>query len=345
MNLPSLTIAYITCRPNPRWEWFLDSLAAQTKSDEQRARIQLVFVDGKLWDRDAYLGKGPVSLNLDVWHDHDRIASLAKLIQGRFPDVLHIPPKPCTYQGPWRQTTRDMFCAGNTRDTAFIVAKHEFVVFVDDLSVLMPGWLDQVLHAAEHNYVVCGMYKKVHGLRPDGSYDSIASTDSRWDHGSDSGLVPWHGSGMYGCSFGLPLEAALEVDGNDPACNGQGGEDTDFGTRLERAGWPVFLNRNMLTLEDEDLHHDGSKLPQNRYPVQQVFLPKGYDSYHHARQDEKYWSDHVLLNRLNNEHDRILPTIRNDLEKLRAEYQRSGLVPVPPFGMTDWRTGKSLATL
>ncbi len=339
-----ITLAYITCRLNPRWEWFIESLCAQTTS-EQRENLELLFIDGRLWLDGTPPPMSSVLLASRAYHKTDRDIEIVHHLKRRFPHVQNIPPKPTAYQGPWRQTKLDLFCAGNTRNTAFIVAKGDYVVFVDDLSVLMPGWFNQVLHAAEGGYIVAGMYKKVRGLRADGTYDSIASTDSRWEHGSDQGVVPWHGGAMYGCSFGLPLEAALEVDGNDAACCGQGFEDYEFGMRLERASWPIFLNRNMLTLEDEDLHHDGSTMPRERKIVAPECLPKNYDSYRYVREDEKYWSDHVMLNRLINEPDRFLPLIGDNLRVLRKRYQETGLVPCPPPDMLDWRTGQLLKDL
>lgn len=349
---PKISIAYVTGRPNPQWQWFCDSLCAQT-TPEQRAQLELVFVDGHLWAPGIRLGPGIVEIGLTSsgFYDESRLAPLADSVAGRFPSFIHLPPLPCAWQGPFRQTTRDFFCAGNTRNTAFVVARAPYVVFVDDLSVLMPGWFNQVLHAAQDQYIVCGAYKKVKKLHvtPCGtgvSYEEFpAGVDTRWPCGSDGGIVPWHGSGMFGCSFGLPLEAALEVDGNDAALLGQGAEDTDFGIRLERAGWPICYNRNMLTLESEELHHDGSKLPQERKIVVPDRLPAGYEAWNHVNPAEKYWSDHVTLNRLINEPDRTLPVIGDNLREIRAKYQATGLVPVPVPGQVDWRTGGPLKDL
>jgi hypothetical protein len=228
-------------------------------------------------------------------------------------------------------------------------------VFVDDLSVLRRGWLDQVLHAAKDQYVVAGAYKKVKNLHyaPDPLGTGAVphweefpeGVDSRWSRGSDGGVVPWHGGGLYGCSFGVPLEAALEVDGNDAACNGQGAEDTDFGIRLERAGWPIFYNRNMLTLESEELHHDGSKLPQERKLVTPDRLPPGYESYVMPNHAERHMSDHVVLNRLANETHRITPLLGENLRAARAHFQATGLVPIPRGDLTDWRDGTPLKDL
>lgn len=346
-----VSIVYVTCRANPKIEWFLHSLLKQA-SREDLENIELIVIDGHLWHPDVCERAGDlteIGFADGGYHDKERRRHFEIFLDQRFPHVLHTPPKPCAYQGPWRQTTRDFFCAGNTRNTAFIVAKHPYLVFVDDLSTLGGTWLDQVKHAAEGEYVALGMYEKVLNLHPMGaevkfeSYDG--GRDSRWGASSPNGAIPYHGSALYGCSFGVPLEAALEVDGFDAAMNGQGGEDTDFGHRLERASWAVFLNQNLFTLEDEGLHHDGSKLPQERKLVPPHLLPKAYEHYRYAREDEKYWSDHVVLNRLNNEPERILPLIGDNLRALRKRYMETGLVPVPAPGQIDWRTGLPLSEL
>lgn len=350
---PKITIAFVTCRPAPQFRWFCDSLCAQTTA-EQRENLEVVFIDGHAWLPDIHMVTGP-EIQFDAYCvGSDRALQVMDAVAGRF-RFLHLPPKPCAWQGPFRQTKRDFFCAGNTRNTAFIVADHPYVVFVDDLSVLMPGWFNQVLHAAQDGYVVAGAYKKVKNLQVhpnlygrDGwiSYEPFeAGVDSRWPRGSDGGVVPWHGSALFGCSFGVPLEAALEVDGNDAACNGQGAEDTDFGMRLERAGYAIFYNRNMLTLESEELHHDGSKLPQERKAVTADRLPRGYGSYVVPNVAEAHMSDHVVLNRLCNETSRITPLMGENLRAARAHYQATGLVAIPREPQLDWRDGAPLKDL
>lgn len=348
--MPQISIVYVTARHAPKWTWFADSLCAQT-TEEQRANLEVLFIDGHLWDESIARAwdKPEIPLCDTRFHGAPRFHTVEAIVRGRFP-FRHLPPKPCAWNGPFRQTKRDWFCAGNTRNTGFIVAKHAYVVFVDDLSVVAPMWFNQVLHAAQDGYVVCGAYKKVKSLDiADGRIVSFeefpAGVDSRWARGSDGGIVDWHGSAMFGCSFGVALEAALEVDGNDAACNGSGAEDYDFGIRLERAGWPIKYNRNMLTLESEELHHDGSKLPQSRKLVTADRLPKNYETYVHCNPDEKYWSDHVMLNRLANETDRIVPLIGDSLRAARAHFLSTGLVSIPREPQCDWRDGVLLSDL
>lgn len=348
----NLTIAYITGRTRPHWEWFVESLCAQL-TGEQLKTVQVIFVDGKLWYDRVDREIPAIKLSHPFHHDAERRYDLEMVVRKRF-DFLHIPPKPCLKQGPFRATSRDLFCASNTRNTAIIAASGDYLVCVDDLSVLMPGWMSQVLHAAHGGYCVCGAYKKVKELTvtpvkdeaPSVKYaDYPTGVDSRWPRGSDSGIVPWHGTGLYGCSFGLPIEAALSIDGFEPAANGEGGEDFDAGIRIERSGVKIFYNRNMLTLESEEGHHGEASLPRQRKLVSRDRLPAEYDGYKIPNEAEKYFSDHVLLNRVCNETERITPLLPEGLREMRARFLSTGIVTVPQGPGEDWRDGTPLKDL
>jgi hypothetical protein len=351
-NEVKLSIAYVTSRATPRWDLFIESFLAQT-TPEQRKDIEVMFIDGKLWS--AFGGSnetGQIQLTHPFYHDPKRRYDLEMVVNKRF-RFLHIPPKPCLMQGPFRKTNRDFFCASNTRNTAIIAARGDYLVCVDDLSVLMPGWIAQVMHAAGDGYAVCGAYKKVMKLDlwPDGDgfrvdYEEFAGgRDSRWDRGSDTGIVPWSGGGLFGCSFGARVDDMLAVDGSEEACNGGGGEDTDFGIRLERYGVKFFYNRNMLTLESEEGHHDGAILPRERRMVKREHLPEAYDAWDVHNQDEKYWSDHVLYNRLRFETGRYRTLIPNNLREARSVFLATGMVSIPSGPLTDWRDGGLLKDL
>lgn len=348
--MKKVTIAYVTSRRVPRWEWFVESLVRQA-SVIPLAEIQVVFVDGHLWAPEGIdaMGEPEIDIADGSCHDEQRREALITLVDGRF-DFLHIPPKPYQLQGPFRQTQKDYFCAANSRNTAIIAAKHPYFACVDDLSVLMPGWLDQLAHAAEHGYCVCGAYKKVLELVVEQgevvSYRPFPEgVDSRWSSGSDTGIVPWMGTALYGCSFGAPLESILKIDGFEPAANGQGGEDYDFGIRLERGGVKVFYNRNMLTLESEEDHHTEATLPRERRLVTAQNLPPGYAKYQAHNREEMLFSDHVLLNRVINETKRIVPLYPEGLRALRDRFLATRMMPIPAAGIHDWRDGTPLSEL
>jgi hypothetical protein len=343
------TLAYFTNRRNPRFAWFCDALVRQIPADELK-QMQIVFVDALLWDVEPQpVSKESVLLGLADLHSHERRQQLAEAVAGRF-EYQHLPPKPCVWQGPWRQTDADGFAASNARNTAIIVAEKPYLVCVDDLSVLAPGWADNVRHAAQNGYVVCGSYQKLRAMEvKDGELLGCdigyrGGIDSRWDRGSATGIVPWSGAGLFGCSFGVPVDLAVKVDGFDAHCDGQGAEDYDFGIRLERAGGKFFYNRNMLTYESEEAHTEdqpatGADKPRLAKHVPPDRLPECLK----ASYPDGLMSDHVMLQALIHEPGRFLPLGTNGIAELRAQWQRERTRPTPIGRAVDWRTGELLA--
>ena len=231
------TIAYFTNRLLPKFDWFIDSLIPQIP---QGVEIDLIFID----------------LQVD-YQGQNRIDELKAIVNDRIP-YRHIGPKPCVWQGKYRKTLADFFAASNARNTAFIHAESDYVLCVDDLSILMPGYIANAIHAVENKYLVLGAYKKAHNMVVENGQLISASkydVDSRWSIGSDTGIMPAPNNVLYGCSFGLPLETALQVNGFDEAYDGMGFEDCDFGIRCSRTGIKMFYNRNMLTIESNELHN------------------------------------------------------------------------------------------
>lgn len=339
-----LTIAYFTCRQDPKWEWFVDSLDKQVPTDE-RANIELLFVDAVSWREPIATTAQTVAL--EDWRNVNMLRwnQLAAINRERFNFRL-IPPKPCVWQGPYRLTQRDWFAASNARNTALVVAQGDYLVCVDDLSVLLPGWWENVKHAVAHRYFVGGAYKKPKNLVvTDGVVESYVeySVDSRWNRGSSSGIVPWYGSAIFGCCFGIPLDLALAVNGFDEQCDGQGAEDYDFGTRVHkyisqhRPYTKVFYNRNMCTYEAEELHHyGGSRYASMRKLMAPDYMPDWY-------RGEPY-SDHVMLRWVNKD-SRTWTLGTPNLLELRQQYQTTGAVSIPTGPTIDWRDGTPLAEM
>src|SRR6185312_8838914 len=113
-----------------------------------------------------------------------------------------------------------------------------YIAYADDLSVLMPGWLNAVREAMAGGYIAFGAYKKVkHLIVEDGIVVSCeehqGGIDSRWPKGADH-PIPCDGEWLYGCSLAGPLEAFLTINGWDENCDacGIGSEDTMCGIRL-----------------------------------------------------------------------------------------------------------------
>lgn len=338
-----ISIAYFTSRIDPHFDWFCDSLCRQLSSEEL-AFIQVIAVDRHLWALtpeagNTYWRRGDLILLTDpTWHVESRREKFAHAVKGRF-DFIHLPVKPCVWQGPFRCTAKDWFSAASARNTAILAAKHDYFVGVDDLTVLMPGWANQVRHASSSGYCVCGAYWKQQNIVVgDGEVKSFTEysngRDSRWGRGSDAGIVRWHGSGLFGCSFGMPLQLLLQVNGYDEYCDGAGAEDYDLGIRAERNGAEFWYNRNMLTFESEEGHHTEPSLPRKAKRVAAERLPPGYEG--------NPMSDHVMLNRVLRENRTTTLGQWTDLVKAREEFQASQRVLIPTEPTTDWRDGQPL---
>ena len=326
----NFTVAYFSNRREPHFEWFIDALFSQSSDLNE---TQLVLVD-------YWLAPGHPHRPLE-----GRIDKMAKLVNGRC-SFHHMPPKPTPWQGKHRQTSHDWFAASNARNTALIVADGRTFVGVDDLSVPLPGWWDQIKHAAVHNYLAMGAYKKVRELRVENgnviSYrDDGKGNDSRWGTGSYGGIVVAPGSNLYGCSFALPLETALKVDGFDEWCNRIGAEDYDFGLRVERTGVRAFYNRNMMTLESSEGHEDEPSFKRDKCRVPVERLPQSIQGGYPQGLD----SDWVLVKTLIVDGGRTQPLEKNDLKGQRELWRNKGVFREPDAGAYDWASGLPLTQL
>lgn len=233
-----ITLIYITNRKESRfWDWFLVSLIRQ----KPKVPIQIVLID--YWKKEHFKPEQLTGvLKMDEF-----------VCDFIVPDLL-----PSPIQGEHRLTGIDWFSAGNARNTGFTYAKYGYVVFADDLSVLMPGWLDCVIDAANGNYCVLGTYEKRNDMVVEGGLlvQSTALTggmDHRWFQ-ANYDITPAPGSWFFGCSFGMPLDAAINLNGFDHVCDCIGTEDTQFGMRLKRTGLPMYFDKRMKTIESAELH-------------------------------------------------------------------------------------------
>lgn len=337
-----ISFCHITGRTDPKWAWYVDAVCNQASPQELKD-WQFTFIDRSLWANWSHRAApdSRIAFADPFYHDADRRKQLADIVAGRF-RYSHVPTMPNIYQGPFRLTTKDWFYAGVARNTGVITARHPYIMFCDDLALPCQQWLSQVRHAAEHKYLCAGMYAKrlkmvvANGLMVS-SEDHPGGVDSRMPHGLDTGIVPWSGAGVYGCSFGAPLENLLQVDGCGLEVAAQGSDDYCLGIRLERTGLKVFLNKNCFTTESEEAHHTEPSLPRESKNVPADRLPVGYQG--------STMSDHVHLNRLRREDDRILPLYPLGLRAIRDEFLQTGMVPIPTGPLEDWRDGSELSAL
>jgi hypothetical protein len=273
-----LSIAYVTHRDEPRFDWFADSLAMQLERLRDDLEVEVIFVDGL--------------------HSAARTERLRELIGVRFA-FRHVPPKPCQYNGAFRLTTRDLFAAASVRNTAVLYARQPYVALVDDACVLAPTWLEAACWGARRGCVLTGAYEKRWAMVvEDGILVSAArhrsGQDVRWNLAPDGRPTRVYGGHLFTPSCGFPRALLLEVNGFDELCDPSGLEDCQLGLRLEWAGAEIYYHRGLLTTESEELHHfqsspagvgkslhpDAYMEMLRRFGVSARFTPGNYDIGH-----------------------------------------------------------------
>ena len=313
-----ITIGYQTSRKNPMIELFLRTLKRELNG--AHGGVQLIVVDFYLNNDEDGSRKGWL---MDL---------VAKEGLGGI-DLCHVLPKPTVWQGKHKLTKNHHFAASNSRNTIFALTKHDFVACVDDLSVLLPGWLDNALHARHHGYVALGAYKKVLKLNAaengDVTYEEFQpGIDSRWPRGSGNGIIEVDGAWMFGCSFALPIEFALKVNGFDEICDGTGLEDVEFGCRLHRANCKIFYNRNMLTYESEEGHtQEGNQKFVRESKMTKMGIMSDWYIHNFLIHGSKTWTEGNTFN----------------LRDLRNHVLNGNPFPIPTSPTHDWRDGAPLS--
>lgn len=245
-----LTICYVSSRRDNRIEWFFDSLAKQVV-----LQAHLIVIDRFAEEpgrKDEIFNKFATAFTVPLYVEHEEKGN----VPAKF--FTHAEPKPTVWQGPHRLTKEDWFATANARNTALCLCRTSHIAFVDDLSVLMPGWWTSAQEAVAGNYIGCGAYKKVKNLvvkdgEPIGYVETSEGIDDRLRRVSED-VSPCTGGWLYGCSCVFPVEDLLEVGGWPEICDSLGSEDCCLGIALANAGKRLKFDRRMLTLESDELH-------------------------------------------------------------------------------------------
>ncbi len=222
-----LTIATITARAEPHYDWLVDDLIRQAAPDDE---LELVIVD--------CLGR---SVDMLLPNLGDRLPQLRQ--------IQIALPKPNPWQGPYRVTTRDLHGIANARNTALCLASHAYVAFLDDRARICPTWLAAVRRAQACEVAVCGPCDRdVREGRFYRQYDDRRKLSTA----KASRPIPrpdW----FYGGSFALPLAWALEINGCEEGTDPVGHQDRVMGHMLANRHRPIIYDPAMAILQDRKL--------------------------------------------------------------------------------------------
>lgn len=229
--------------------WFFDSLHSQCGGNYDG--INLVIVD----------------FHAD---DDGRKEDFASKFRGPKEKLKHVTPKPTVWQGKHRLTKQNWFAAANARNTALCLAPDGHICYVDDLSVLMPGWYNAMLEGVARGGLTFGAYRKVKELTVEPETGVVTH---HVDHppGADTriggnGPVGCGGRWLYGSSLVGPVESFLITGGWPEAlCDSLSFEDCVMGKMLETHRVPMCYDRRMMTWESEEHHFIGERMRREDY--------------------------------------------------------------------------------
>jgi hypothetical protein len=324
-----LTISYLTSRRDSKLQWFLDSLKRECDGD--CSSINLVIVDFYSNFKNAD----------ETWIGKDKT---------QWKSFAHVGPKPCVWQGPHKLTKDEWFAASNARNTSLCLAPDGFLAYCDDLSILMPGWLNSVREAMAGNYITLGTYEKRKKMVVENG-ELISSepfgSDSRMIHIKDNKPVHVDGGWLFGCSIAGPVEAFLSVNGwPEDLCDGLGSEDSCMGVALYNAGHKIMFDPRMKTIESEEDHHYTAGTdstwdetnPENKVRISQAFTRSDYG----ISPNDK---SHAALNIAKG--SKWFPNSFGEggIRALRQRILAGEAFPIPKAPEHEWFTGKRLDKL
>lgn len=246
----SLTVAYITNRRDCHIEWFLDSLRREFPDELPNIIVIDFFFDQRHFEE----------CRADIPNAWQTIHAMAHRSQvDQTGKVKWSTVKPNVWCGAHRLTKENWFAASNFRSTAFCLCDTQWLAYVDDVSVIVPGWGDAVREAMAANRITCGTYQKVRNLVVE---NGEIKSFTEFPEGMDArppyakGVNPFVHSGewLFGCSVLMPTQVLVEAGGWPEFVDGMGGEDYLLGKLLDNRGHTVYFDQRMKTLESDEHH-------------------------------------------------------------------------------------------
>lgn len=310
-----LAIVMITARREPHYDWLFDSLALQSGNDIVE---QVILVD--------YYAQ--VCDDQTEEMVQDRIHS-ARACAKQFDDITTVvPPKPNVWGGPHRFTKEPWWHISESRNSGICLCRSEFISFLDDRCVLMPGYLPGIRAAMKGNYAAAGAYEKRFGMQVENGVithgGEVTGRDPRNPKGNLRKPVPTYGGCWCGCNMALPLEWCLEIGGFSELCSGLGLEDVVFGNMLALNNHITKFDPLMAIVED-----------RTRDPGEN--MPKRTDK--NVSPNDK---SHALLDKISgSKHANNLYDIRAVRESVLA----GNPFPIPTEPKVDWYDSEPLSQM
>lgn len=294
-----LSIGYLTSRIHCELDWFTESLEQKIESGDE---IEVIVVDS------LTVGKTPL-----------------RKIGGA--SLGFTEPKPNAFSGRQRLTSENWWSKSSSINTFLCYANHDYVVMVDDRSVIGPDWMKAVRRAEAERYVLAGSYQKrtamtvENGVVRNGGI--IVAEDPR--KSSVDGPIPCGGEWFFGCCTGAPLEYWLAINGAPERCDGMSFEDVISGLLMQNNGFPMYYDRRALLIEDRTPELIGPAIRRTA--------------------KEKHPNDtsdkaHTLLREVRAGQKQSVNGF--DMRQLRLQIRAGEKFPLPDPEMKDWFDGQPI---
>jgi hypothetical protein len=305
--MESFTIAYITGRYEPHWEWLLCSL--QREADRYGLdEIPRCIVVDSLWTQDRSIHPKAVRTKPNIWQGHHRV------------------------------TKEQWWAVAASRNTAICLCRTDWICFFDDRCVLMPGYLDALEQAMKDNYVLVGAYEKRERMAVENGViikaGFLQAEDTRLTYVTENKIpTPFvcPGSWCFGAIWACPLEWLLEMNGVPEICDGQSFEDVQTGLLLANNGHTLKFDPRAKIIQDRT---EGQLGPAYRRE------DKGRGG---PVKEEKGHKLLAMFNKPDAKQAIHTPGWPLDIRKVRADVLSGKPWPIPPkIEYADWYDGQPI---